>query len=828
MAEEKNSGPVLNEEAVDYLKAEGRELSFETGDRIVRRGDPGCAFYVVLSGEAEVRLEGDGGQTLPLKRLGPGHSFGEMSLLRNKAVSADVVALGPVRVLAYPGDLFSGALARCEPLRAGLMARMARDLEETSFDTWSFFQRAEALNLLMRREVGGGKLVARSGHMRRAVRGLKEMAAKPGPVLIVGEPGAGKLFLAGQLHEAAHGADAPFIVVDCRRLAGESDVERVLFGTSGRALEKGRVRGAGVLHLAHGGTLALRHVEALSGEAQEALAAYLEAQGMAGEGLFPDARVVATAGKNSEAMLGNGTMTRGLAALLSRRTLTMPRLADRRNDILPLARLFLSERSDGRGLKLSTDAEHRLLSQKYQHRNAAELREAVELAALFAEGGEIHAECIFTGPKDEGSPTEVDLGKVPFVRRLVQGRAIGAARFVVLLSFLGIAAAAVVAGRTVTGRWANGLIWGLWEPAVILLFLFFGHIWCTVCPLSTAGRAVQRVVCLSRPPPKWVKRFGLGLGILGFFLIVWTERIFHMTENPVASGVLLLSLTGLAVAFCMAYQREVWCRYVCPLGLLAASYSLPASLHVRANPSVCATYCTTHECFKGTDKAEGCSVYHHPLYVGESHLCKLCLNCLRVCPHQSTRLYARPPLQAVWRWGGFSEALTPFALAVFLFAPVMLAAQGSGWIATSAGLTIMGVLAVLAGVLLSWRMPSILAGQDGKPDHGVASRTAFALLVLAWGPLMAYQLANIPGLRDFRLHLTAGQRLPVPFAADGLGVLTALQVSCMVLACALALVTFWRIGAGLARQGIRPGKAGWRLVEGLGVVYALAVFLLLL
>ena len=152
-----------------------------------------------------------------------------------------------------------------------------------------------------------------------------------------------------------------------------------------------------------------------------------------------------------------------------------------------------------------------------------------------------------------------------------------------------------------------------------------------------------------------------------FLIIVGSEHIFHMTSAPFATGILLLCLMSLPAFFCLLFQRETWCRYLCPLGSLAASYSISSTVQVHANPGVCASQCTTHDCFKGSSTEPGCPVFHHPLYARDAHLCKLCFTCLRSCPHQSARLYLHTPLQNLWRIGELGKALVPFALAVFFF-----------------------------------------------------------------------------------------------------------------------------------------------------------------
>ncbi len=149
---------------VSYLhETGGKEVSYAGGQPILNRGEKGRAFYVILSGEVEIRLADGSDRTMPLTRMGPGSSFGEMALLRDLPVSADVVALSDVTVLEYPGDLFQAALADCEPLRERLITRLADNLQQTTAEAWEFFQRAEALQALTRTEDHPSTMVATLG-----------------------------------------------------------------------------------------------------------------------------------------------------------------------------------------------------------------------------------------------------------------------------------------------------------------------------------------------------------------------------------------------------------------------------------------------------------------------------------------------------------------------------------------------------------------------------------------------------------------------------------------------------------------------------------------
>jgi CRP/FNR family transcriptional regulator, cyclic AMP receptor protein len=71
---------------------------FAEEQRIIRQGFAGSNFYVILEGEAAVRIDGEDRAT-----LGRGDFFGEVSVLLGEAPTADVVALRPLRCLVLSG-----------------------------------------------------------------------------------------------------------------------------------------------------------------------------------------------------------------------------------------------------------------------------------------------------------------------------------------------------------------------------------------------------------------------------------------------------------------------------------------------------------------------------------------------------------------------------------------------------------------------------------------------------------------------------------------------------------------------------------------------------
>ena len=101
----------------------GKERSYPAGASIVKLGDKGVGFYLVLEGKANVRKE-----NRSLATLGPGQFFGEMALFDEQPRTADVVAESPTRVLVLSSWEFWGALSKEPEVLRALMQEMVRRL----------------------------------------------------------------------------------------------------------------------------------------------------------------------------------------------------------------------------------------------------------------------------------------------------------------------------------------------------------------------------------------------------------------------------------------------------------------------------------------------------------------------------------------------------------------------------------------------------------------------------------------------------------------------------------------------------------------------------
>jgi hypothetical protein len=506
----------------------------------------------------------------------------------------------------------------------------------------------------------------------------------------------------------------------------------------------------------------------------------------------------------------------------------MPPLRKRKRDILSLAKCFVATgklKSEDSTPGFTKSAEHTLLSGQYQHSNVAELREAVELAVNFSEGGQIDAEHIFTGPKSQEYSIKYDLTKLNFIQWLIKKPSLWLLQGTLLMIFSTFIILCLTVGDTFVGRMANTMVWAVWWPGLLILFLFVGRVWCTVCPTAAAGRIARLVGSLKLNPPAWIKNNTGWVVALLFLIIIGAEHVFHMTTTPFATGILLICLMFCPIFFCLIFQRETWCRYLCPLGSLAASYSISSTVKVHANPNVCASQCSTHDCFKGSQTEPGCPVFHHPLYARDAHLCKLCFTCLRSCPHQSAKAYLHPPLQNLWRLDELSKTLVPFALFFFFLALVMLSTHKLLWVADTVGFTILAGGTMVLAFIFHYILAKLF---DNARDHVLANRIAFSLIILAWGPFMAFHLNNVPELDAILIRASDNSILSSIFNAADISLLLILQVAVVIFASAYAAICFWRIRIHQRNNNGKSGFWAWKFVTALCVLYLFVTITLIL
>ncbi|MEM6531300.1 MAG: cyclic nucleotide-binding domain-containing protein [Myxococcota bacterium] len=122
----------LDDEGIRELAEVAEHRSCVEGDQIIRQGDAGDGFYLVVEGQVRVTLaERDDAQ---VARIGPGGFFGEMSLLNEQPRSASVWSIGPSTLLFFDKALVLPLLTTYPRVRE-VLSGVA--LKRTEDNLWS-------------------------------------------------------------------------------------------------------------------------------------------------------------------------------------------------------------------------------------------------------------------------------------------------------------------------------------------------------------------------------------------------------------------------------------------------------------------------------------------------------------------------------------------------------------------------------------------------------------------------------------------------------------------------------------------------------------------
>ena len=213
-------------------------------------------------------------------------------------------------------------------------------------------------------------------------------------VLVTGPNGTGKEKFAEIIHANSAVRDGPFVAVNCGALPAEL-IEAELFGADAGAYTGANKAREGKFEAADGGTLFLDEIGNLPLAGQMKLLRVLETGRFERLGSNRErqvkVRVVSATNADLPTAIAEGNFREDLYYRLNAIELRLPPLAERQDDILPLARHFLPE-----GKRLAAGAERALLRHPWPG-NVRELRNAVQRAALLSPGELVEADAFGLG-----------------------------------------------------------------------------------------------------------------------------------------------------------------------------------------------------------------------------------------------------------------------------------------------------------------------------------------------------------------------------------------------------------------------------------------------
>jgi DNA-binding NtrC family response regulator len=233
---------------------------------------------------------------------------------------------------------------------------------------------------------------AGSEAMGRTLRRAQQAADSDVPVLLWGEEGTGKETLARAVHAAGSRRQMPFITFECGAFS-EAALMEELCGRSHANGNGGRGH-VGAIQRAEGGTLYLSGLSELPAEGQAVIVRLLEQHSVLLTGAHTadpaDVRVMAGVTERPETLVREQGLRKDLYFGLNVLTLYLPPLRERVGDIPALVTRLLSELEARyrRTCDLDPETKQVLLESAWPG-NLLQLRQVLEHALLFAEGGRI-------------------------------------------------------------------------------------------------------------------------------------------------------------------------------------------------------------------------------------------------------------------------------------------------------------------------------------------------------------------------------------------------------------------------------------------------------
>jgi two-component system response regulator AtoC len=355
----------------------------------VLQADSGEAAIVVLEREdvdvvlSDVRMPGMGGLALVrwISEHRPGLTAIMMSAFGSIELAVEALHAGAYDYVAKPfkQDEVVLALRKAEErerLRRENAALRAQLREAALVTDWL------------------GSLLIKSDGMQQVARTVRKVAPFKTTVLVLGESGVGKELVSRAIHTHSPRSAGPFVAVNCGAIP-DALLESELFGHVKGAFTDATHDKRGLFEEARGGTLFLDEIGELPAPLQVKLLRALQEEEIRRVGdtraVAIDVRVVAATSRELTQMVEDGSFRQDLYYRLHVMAIAVPPLRERKDDIEPLVEHFVADVNRRLGTHIvgvAPDALAHLVAYDWPG-NVRELENAIEHAAVMAEGGQL-------------------------------------------------------------------------------------------------------------------------------------------------------------------------------------------------------------------------------------------------------------------------------------------------------------------------------------------------------------------------------------------------------------------------------------------------------
>lgn len=216
---------------------------------------------------------------------------------------------------------------------------------------------------------------------------------------------------------------------------------------------------------------------------------------------------------------------------------------------------------------------------------------------------------------------------------------------------------------------AREAVWTVWFPLVFLSVIFTGRSWCgLICPMGAASEWANKIG-FKKAVPRWVE--WPGTPVVSFLIVTIWGQLLGVRDHPEAMAWVFGSTMAAAilVGLLFGYNKRVWCRHMCPIGLMLGVFSrLGAVTFSPKRPK------------KGPEQIADKTVCPTRIslpYKKESRHCIACFRCVSPCAKGGLALTARPLGLEI---ADIQYSNPNLAEVVFLFLATGIALGGFMWL----------------------------------------------------------------------------------------------------------------------------------------------------
>lgn len=674
----------LPKNIIAEIHSRSERLVFNGGEIIFSQNDASEHVYVILLGTVSLSHNQDNGKEVELAVYRAGEVFGEMSLLTESPRFVTAKAIEKTSIIAVPRDVFLSLYRRYPEASQAAIRKWFNSMLENREQSQSF-QDHHYRELMSKMETRPCIQLYGSSKRAQKLRLQVDAASRTGgSCLLIGEPGTLKTRVAQYIYQQSAHRGGSFIIFDPdsvphivseglqreRETVYYRELEQIaaLFGYDQETFGRSFVPWQGYLKLAHNGTLVIKDCARLEAKVQRLLLEYLLT------GMFYPLGAERPAQASTQVILNAGDdlqLENSLYEYLAPDQIKLEPLQSRKRDLKEIINILLKEigrEKDKPDMRFEQEALNKMMAYHWPG-NFGELEEVIARSISLVKGNTIAAEDVFIGRVPITGKSAFNLLSLNFIRNFFQSPFYPIApQILVALMFVFVLVLGIWGNPSPDSNISLLLVWANWEPLLILSCLFLARIWCSFCPIGFFSDLVRKLKFRRWKIPAKHLNIGFFISALGLALIFWSQAALDMWQRPSETAWLLLAMLGSALIFALLFEGRVWCRYVCPLGQMVATFARASIVEVRANYNYCGHECTSFDCYSGRDGIPGCTMGKGPFAMTSNQDCVMCGNCMKTCRNEAVRFNLRPPGWELWNMKSADMAL-------ILFVPLLWGTQ---------------------------------------------------------------------------------------------------------------------------------------------------------